>query len=139
MFCNIFWVYPIHVSNCCQSKTNFFPYTLAYSAKLLSSPAHSSASRTNSNNSGASGSVASATSNKTSSDNFAQSQKSSSSEMIQHHTTRTGSSASSKSAENNSSTVDVDSTLDSTLKDEGVPNILIVSGNDNTRIALYIW
>ena len=113
--------------------------TLGYSPKLLTSPAHSSASRTNSNNSGASGSAASATSNKTSSDNFAHSQKSSSSEMIQHHTTRTGSSASSKSAENNSSTADVNTTLDSTLKDEGVPNILIVSGNGSTRLVYYIW
>ena len=90
----------------------------AQSSKLLNSPAHSSASRTNSNNSsGASGSVLST---KTSSDNCAQSHKSSSSEKVQHHTTRAGTSDSSKSPETISEPTEVNTTLDSTLKDEHV-------------------
>ena len=93
-------------------------YIAAQSSKLLNSPAHSSASRTNSNNSsGASGSVLST---KTSSDNCAQSHKSSSSEKVQHHTTRAGTSDSSKSPETISEPTEVNTTLDSTLKEEHV-------------------
>ena len=101
---------------------------LAQSARLMNSPAHSSASRTNSNNSGASGSAASALSNKTSSDNCAQSQKSSSSEqVVQHHTTRAGTSDSSKSPETMSEPTG-NTTLDSTLKAESFSNLPTSSG-----------
>ena len=97
---------------------------IAQSTRLLNSPAHSSASRTNSNNSsGAGGSVASALSTKTSSDtNCAQSPKSVSSEMLQHHTTRAGTSDSSKSPETTSEPTEVNNTLDSTLKEELLPS-----------------
>ena len=101
-------------------------YIAAQSSKLLNSPAHSSASRTNSNNSsGASGSVLS---NKTSSDNCAQSQKSSSSEKVQHHTTRAGTSDSSKSPETISEPTEVDTTLDSTLKEEQLQSLQTETG-----------
>ena len=93
----------------------------------MNSPAHSSASRTNSNNSGASGSAASALSNKTSSDNCAQSQKSSSSEIVQHHTTRVGTSDSSKSPETMSEPTG-NTTLDSTLKAESLSKLTTDSG-----------
>ena len=101
----------------------------AQSSKLLNSPAHSSASRTNSNNSsGASGSVLS---NKTSSDNCAQSQKSSSSEKVQHYTTRAGTSDSSKSPETISEPTEVNTTLDSTLKEEQLQSLQTETGKIN--------
>ena len=109
-------------------KSNFFMILfLAQSVRLMNSPAHSSASRTNSNNSGASGSAASALSNKTSSDNCAQSQKSSSSEIVQHHTTRVGTSDSSKSPETMSEPTG-NTTLDSTLKAESLTKLTTDSG-----------
>ena len=102
---------------------------IAQSAKHLNSPAHSSASRTNSNNSGSTGASGSVLSNKTSSDNCEQSHKSdgSSGEVIKHDTTRAGTSDSSKSPETTSELTEVETTLDSTLKedtDQSVPKVL---------------
>ena len=103
---------------------------IANSAKHLNSPAHSSASRTNSNNSGSTGASGSILSNKTSSDNCEQSHKSdgSSGEVIKHHTTRAGTSDSSKSPETISEPTEVETTLDSTLKEDTDQNLSKVSG-----------
>ena len=103
---------------------------IAHSAKHLNSPAHSSASRTNSNNSGSTGASGSVLSNKTSSDNCEQSHKSdgSSGEVIKHHTTRAGTSDSSKSPETISEPTEVETTLDSTLKEDTDQNVSTVSG-----------
>ena len=103
---------------------------IAHSAKHLNSPAHSSASRTNSNNSGSTGASGSVLSNKTSSDNCEQSHKSdeSSGEVIKHHTTRAGTSDSSKSPETISEPTEVETTLDSTLKEDTDQNVSKVLG-----------